>query len=180
MNDASFRQFYSDVMGEHFEKQGLIVDTRFNGGGWLHDDLVTFLTGKPYVSMYPRNIEHPEAEYFGEPATRWTKPSVVVMSESNYSDAHFFPWAYTELEIGPTVGTPVPGTATAVWWERLHTGDLVFGIPQVGMKGAAGTYLENDELQPTHEVLLDPESAAAGTDTQLEKAVEVLLQMVEN
>jgi Tol biopolymer transport system component len=180
MNDGSFRAFYSEVLGRHADKEGLIVDTRFNGGGWLHDDLVTFLTGVNYVNLYPRDDESPDTWYFGEPARRWVKPSVVVMSESNYSDAHFFPWAYTELKIGPTVGMPVPGTATAVWWERLHTGDLVFGIPQVGTKGAAGTYLENDQLEPTYKVKLDPVSAAKGTDTQIVEAVRVLLEEIDN
>jgi len=176
MNDASYREFYSEVLGRHFDKEALIVDTRFNGGGWLHDDLATFLSGEAYVSLYPRNDEAPGIRYFGDPANRWTKPSIVVMSESNYSDAHFFPWVYTELEIGDTVGMPVPGTATAVWWERLHTGDLVFGIPQVGTKGRDGKYLENRQLEPTHRVPLDPESAAGGTDTQIEAAVEIMLE----
>ena len=175
MNDPSFRRFYAEALGRHFDKEALIVDTRFNGGGWLHDDLVTFLTGTKYVDMHPRDDESPNVSYVGDSAWRWTKPSAVVMSESNYSDAHFFPWAYAELEIGPTIGMPVPGTATAVWWERLHTGDLVFGIPQVGMKGADGEFLENKELEPDYRVPLDPESAAGGTDTQLLAAVQVLL-----
>lgn len=176
MNDASYRAFYEQVMGKHFDKEALIVDTRFNGGGWLHDDLATFLSGKAYVDLYPRNDLAPGKRYHGDPATRWTKPSIVVMSESNYSDAHAFPWTYTELEIGDTVGMPVPGTMTAVWWERLFTGDLIFGIPQVGAKGADGDYLENKQLEPTHKVNLDPGSAAAGIDTQLLKAVDVLLE----
>ncbi len=178
MNDASFRDFYSEVLGRHFEKEALIVDTRFNGGGWLHDDLVTFLTGTNYVDLYPRNDASNTRGYQGDSQKRWTKPSIVVMSEGNYSDAHFFPWAYTELKIGETVGMPVPGTATAVWWERLHTGDLIFGIPQVGTKGANGEYLENSELQPTHKVAIPPELAAEGRDTQIEKAVEVLLKQL--
>lgn len=178
MNDASFRAFYEKVMGEDYDKEALVVDTRFNGGGWLHDDLATFLTGKTYVELYPRNDLAPGKKYHGDPSTRWVKPSAVVMSESNYSDAHFFPWVYTELEIGPTIGMPVPGTATAVWWETLFTGDLIFGIPQVGTKGSGGYYLENAELQPNYEVPLPPEEAAAGTDTQLLKAVDVLLKQL--
>ncbi|NIV15703.1 hypothetical protein GWN26_05480, partial [Candidatus Saccharibacteria bacterium] len=43
MNDASYREFFDKVMGKNYNKKALIVDTRFNGGGWLHDDLVTFL-----------------------------------------------------------------------------------------------------------------------------------------
>ena len=180
MNDPSFRAFYSEVMGRHFDKEALIVDTPFNGGGWLHDQLATFLTGIPYVDLYPRNDEVPDLRYFGEPAERWTKPSIVVMSESNYSDAHFFPWVYTELEIGDTLGMPVPGTATAVWWERLHTNDLVFGIPQVGTKGADGRYLENNQLEPTHLVRLDPKDSATGTDTQIREAVRVLIEQLDD
>lgn len=180
MNDASFREVYSEVLGRDVAKEALIVDTRFNGGGWLHDDLVTFLTGKEYVDLYPRNVEAPGKSYFGDPRQRWTKPSLVVMSESNYSDAHFFPWAYTELKIGPTVGMPVPGTATAVWWEWLHTGDLIFGIPQVGTKGMTGGFLENTQLEPTYKVRITPEQAAAGEDTQIEKSVEVLLKICDD
>jgi tricorn protease len=175
MNDASFRAFYERVMGDYYDKEALIVDTRFNGGGWLHDDLATFLSGETYVNLYPRNDLAPGIRYHGDPSRRWTKPSVVLMSESNYSDAHFFPWVYTELGLGDTVGMPVPGTTTAVWWERLFTGDLVFGIPQVGAKGLDGEYLENNQLEPTHLVPLPPEAAAAGRDTQLEAAIRVLL-----
>lgn len=178
MNDSSFRAFYEQAMGEHFDAEALIVDTRFNGGGWLHDDLATFLSGELYVNLYPRNDLAPGVRYHGDPATRWTKPSIVVMSESNYSDAHFFPWVYSQLGIGETVGMPVPGTATAVWWERLFTGDLIFGIPQVGTKGIDGEYLENAQLEPDHRVPLDPESAAGGRDTQLIRAVEILLEQI--
>lgn len=180
MNDPSFRVFYREVLGRHYDREALIVDTRFNGGGWLHDDLITFLTGERYVDFYPRDDESPNVSYVGDTQWRWTKPSIVVMSEGNYSDAHFFPWAYTVLGVGDTVGMPVPGTATAVWWERLHTGDLVFGIPQVGTKGMDGEYLENQQLEPTHEVPLPPEDAASGRDTQIIEAVRIMLEKLEN
>jgi hypothetical protein len=67
-----------------------------------------------------------------------------------------------------------------VWWETLHTGDLYFGIPQVGTIDLDdGTYLENAQLEPDHEVRISAEDAVAGRDPQLEKAVEVLLEMVD-
>jgi C-terminal processing protease CtpA/Prc len=170
MDGASFRTVYSEALGRNADKEALIVDTRFNGGGWLHDDLVTFLDGVEYVRMAPRGDVKDS-----EPAFKWKRPSVVLMSESNYSDGHFFPWAYKTLEIGELVGMPVPGTATAVWWERLQDPSLVFGIPQVGMLDADDRYLENLQLEPDHEVWNDWASAAEGRDKQLEKAVEVLL-----
>lgn len=180
MNDPSFRNFYSEALGRHFDKDALIVDTRHNGGGWLHDDLATFLTGTHYSNLLPRKDQDPVKRYVGDSQKRWNKPSALLMNEANYSDAHFFPWTYTELKIGPTVGMPVPGTTTAVWWERLHVGDLIFGIPQVGVQGNDGRYLENLQLEPTHKVAIPPELAARGRDTQIEKAVEVLLQQLGN
>ncbi|MEO0983372.1 MAG: S41 family peptidase [Pseudomonadota bacterium] len=170
MNDESFREAFSETFGRNLEKEGLVVDTRFNGGGWLHDDLVVMLSGRRYMDFVPRG-----QELRGEPEERWQKPSVVVVSESNYSDAHMFPYAYRALGVGEIVGMPVPGTGTAVWWERLHTDDIIFGIPQVGMRGVEGRFLENLQLEPDHLVNLDPVSAAEGRDTQLLKAVEVLL-----
>jgi len=171
MNSRSFREFYSEVLGRNYHKEALIVDTRFNGGGWLHDDLATFLNGKKYVDFYPRG------EHFGhDPMNKWIKPSVVLVSESNYSDAHGFPYAYKSLGIGELVGMPVPGTMTAVWWETLQDKTLYFGIPQVGTKDMDGNYLENQQLEPDHMVRQDYDIVIQGRDQQLEKAVEVLLQ----
>ena len=171
MNSESFRNFYSEVLGRNYHKKAIIVDTRFNGGGWLHDDLVTLLSGKKYVEYYPRG------RYFGyDPMNKWIKPSAVLISESNYSDAHGFPYAYKTLKIGKLVGMPVPGTMTAVWWERLQDRSLVFGIPQVGTKDLNGHYLENQQLEPDVKQRQDYEVVITGKDQQLEKAVQVLLQ----
>ncbi|MEM6380356.1 MAG: S41 family peptidase, partial [Bacteroidota bacterium] len=170
MNDASFRKVYDDALGKHYDKKGLIVDTRFNGGGWLHDDLATFLNGKTYIDFRPRG-----QNLGSEPQFKWSKPSVVVMSESNYSDAHMFPVTYRAMGIGKLVGMPVPGTGTAVWWERLQNGAR-FGIPMVGMIDNQGKYLENQQLEPDIKVALDPGVVIKGRDQQLEAAVNELLQ----
>ena len=172
MNDRSYRTVYEEVLGKNFSKDALIVDTRFNGGGWLHDDLATFLNGKQYMTFMPRG-----QKLGNEPQFKWTKASLVVMSESNYSDAHMFPYTYRALGIGKLLGMPVPGTGTAVWWERLQNG-MVFGIPQVGMVGEDGEYLENSQLEPDYKVPNDPEKVSKGIDQQLAEAVKVLLKTV--
>ncbi len=171
MNSSSFRKVYSDVLGKNAHKKALIVDTRFNGGGWLHDDLATLLSGHVYVTYWPRGVK-----MGWDPMGRWTKPSAVLMSESNYSDAHAFPYVYKALKIGKLIGMPVPGTMTAVWWEQLHDGELVFGIPEVGSKGVDGKYLENQQLEPDVKQPNEYEKAVAGEDQQLEKAVEELMK----
>ena len=170
MDDYSYRVVYEEVLGQSITKDALIVDTRFNGGGWLHDDLATFLSGKEYITFFPRGqkLGH-------EPQAKWTKPSAVVMNESNYSDAHMFPYTYRALGIGKLVGMPVAGTGTAVWWEGLMNG-VVFGIPQVGMIDIDGDYLENKQLEPDLKVENQYSIVTKGRDQQLEEAVKLLMK----
>ncbi len=169
MNNESYKTVYEEVLGRLHDKDALVVDTRFNGGGWLHDDLATFLAGKVYMHLLPRG-----QELGTEPQFKWSRPSVVLMNESNYSDAHMFPVTYRALGVGKLVGMPVPGTGTAVWWERLQNG-VIFGIPQVGMVDNNGKYLENQELEPDVRQPNEPRLYSTGTDQQLGAAVKVLL-----
>lgn len=171
MNSSSFREVYSELLGRYNDKEAVIVDTRFNGGGWLHDDLATLLSGEQYVKLMPRG------QHIGsEPQGKWQKPSVVLVGEGNYSDAHFFPVTYRALDIGKIVGMPIPGTTTAVWWESQINPNLVFGIPQVGVTDMDGNYLENQQLEPDVKVKNMPSELIEGKDSQLAKAVEVLLE----
>jgi len=171
MNNPSYRTVYEEVLGEHYDKESLIVDTRSNGGGWLHDDLATFLSGRAYIRMMPRG-----QDLGTEPQFKWTKSTVVLTGESNYSDAHMFPYTYKALGVGTTVGMPIPGTGTAVWWEAQIDPTLVFGIPQVGMVDVDGDYLENKQLEPDVKVKNSYEMLVQGKDEQLQKAVEILIR----
>ncbi len=174
MSDGPYREMFDEIFGRHADREGIILDTRFNGGGNLVEALTVFLSGDVYFRLVARGRQLAE-----EPRRRWTRPSVVVMNESNYSDAHCFPAAYTALGIGETVGMQVPGTCTSVWWETLHDGALYFGIPQIGHVDRAGDITENKHLDPDHEVDNDPALEAAGQDQQLERAVEVLLEKLD-
>lgn len=171
MGDDSFRRMYSDAMGKYYQCDGLVVDIRYNGGGRLHEDLEVFLSGTKYLTQ-----EVQGAYYCDMPSKRWTKPSVMVMCEADYSNAHGSPWVYKHMGIGKLVGMPVPGTMTSVNWVTLLDPSLYFGIPAVGYKTAEGYYLENYELQPDVKVSLDFDRVLKGGDTQLEAAVKVLMK----
>ncbi|RXQ96847.1 peptidase S41 [Ancylomarina salipaludis] len=171
MNSESFRKVYSEMLGKYGSRDAIIVDTRFNGGGWLHDDLITLLSGKEYAKFSPRD------QLFGsDPMSKWKKPSAVLINEGNYSDACAFPFAYQYLKIGKLIGMPVPGTMTAVWWETLQDKSLYFGMPQVGIKDMKGDYIENQQIEPDIKVKNDLEMVTQGEDQQLEAAVKHLLQ----
>ena len=175
MNDGSFREVFDQVMGKNFEKEALIVDTRFNGGGWLHDDLNTLLSGKRYLEFAPQGNRLKDAEPLG----RWTKPSCVLMSEGNYSDAFIFPYVYKQNGIGKLIGMGVPGTGTAVWWETQIDPTLVFGIPMVATIGKENRPTENLQVNPDIPVELKYEDYLNGQDKQLERAVEEMLKTIK-
>ena len=173
MDSESFRTVYSELLGRNRNKEAVIVDTRHNGGGWLHDDLATLLSGKEYQRFVPRG------QYIGsDPFNKWCKPSCVLICEDNYSNAHGFPWVYKELNIGKLIGAPVPGTMTAVWWERQIDPSIVFGIPQVGCMNMRGEYAENMQLNPDIEVYNEPSKVLKGEDEQLEVAVKEMLKTI--
>lgn len=174
MDSWSFRTVYSELLGKYRNREAVIVDTRWNGGGWLHNDVAILLGGTGYLKWTPRG------QYVGtEPFSQWTKPSVMLVNEANYSDAHGTPWVYKTLKIGELVGAPVPGTMTAVWWEQQIDPTLVFGIPQVTSQDQDGNVLENRQLNPDIEVFNTPDRVAAGYDDQIIRAVEHLLKKLD-
>ena len=171
MGDESFRNVYSKALGKFNQKDGIVVDIRYNGGGRLHEDLEVFLSGKKYLTQEIRG-----KDYCDMPSRRWTKPSVMLITEADYSNAHGSPWVYKTMKIGKLVGMPVPGTMTSVNWVTLQDPTLYFGIPVIGYRTAQGTYLENDQLEPDVKAPLDLIKAQSGADTQLETAVKELMK----
>ena len=175
MNSENFRNVYSELLSdENRNRKAAIVDERGNGGGWLHDDLCTLLSGKEYHRFMPNN------KYVGrDPFNKWVMPSCVLMNEDCYSNGSGFPWVYRELGIGKLIGTPVAGTATSVWWETLMDRSLVFGIPQVGKWDKNNQFMENQELFPDIEVYNTPEDYINGYDRQLITAVKEMLNTIK-
>ena len=172
MDSESFRTVFSELLSDsNRQKKAVIVDERHNGGGWLHDDLCTLLSGRQYQSFVPRG------QFIGwDPWNKWVKPSCVLVCEDDYSNGHGFPYVYQKLGIGPVIGAPVAGTMTAVWWETMLDGQTVFGIPQVGCLGMDGKYGENQTLIPDITVYNTPEQQLSGDDQQLRRAVEEMLK----
>jgi C-terminal processing protease CtpA/Prc len=160
------------MMGKYHDKEGVIVDTRFNGGGDLVADLAMFFTGDKFLTYA---TEEREVGY--EPTFRWTKPTLAMFNEANYSDGHCFACGYTDLKIGKTVGMPVPGTCSFAGWEGLSDG-VRWGTVPISAKNKAGEWLENNETKPDVQVKNMPGIIDKGRDQQLERAVSELLEML--
>ena len=175
MSDDSFRKAYKDLLGRYNTREGVVIDTRWNGGGRLHEDIEVLFSGDKYFTQVVRGVETCDM-----PSRRWNKPSIMVQCEANYSNAHGTPWVYKHRGLGKLVGAAVPGTMTSVNWVDLQDPELYFGIPVVGYRLPDGSYLENKQLEPDIKVLNDPATVVKGADDQLRVAVETLLRDIDS
>ncbi len=174
MNDGAYRNTYEDIMGKYANKKAIVIDTRFNGGGDLVADLTMFLSGKKFMDYSTDN----RSNGF-EPNFRWTKPSISIANEANYSDGHCYAYAYQALKLGKLVGMPVPGTCTFAGWESLQDNTLRWGVPPLGVKMMDGKYLENHQTEPDIKVRNDYETVVKGKDQQLEAAIKELMKEIK-
>jgi Tol biopolymer transport system component/C-terminal processing protease CtpA/Prc len=174
MSDGAFRSTYEDIMGKFFDKKGVVVDTRNNGGGDLVADLSVFLSGKKFMN-YTNDIRSNGYE----PNFQWTKPSISIANEANYSDGHCYAFMVQELKVNKLVGMPVPGTCTFAAWESLMDTGIRWGAPSVGVKNMSGQYLENRQTEPDIKLMNEYELVKKGVDQQLEVAVKELMKEIK-
>ncbi|HPW55824.1 MAG TPA: PDZ domain-containing protein [Thermoanaerobaculaceae bacterium] len=164
---ASFnRYFFAQT-----EKQGAVVDERFNGGGLLADYIVDYLR-RPLLSYmhfrHGRDVPTPMGGIWG--------PKAMLINELAGSGGDALPWYFHKLGIGPLVGKRTWGGLIAAFTApQLMDGGYVTA-PDAAVYGLAGQWeVENVGVGPDIEVSLDPKAWRQGHDAQLERAVEWLL-----
>ena len=170
MNDGQFRNVIDMMLGKHYDKEAVVVDARNNGGGDLVADLEMFFTGEKFITY------ETEAKLVGgEPTSRWTKPIIGLFNESMYSDGHCYASMWVDMDLGTSIGMPVPGTCSFAGWERLPNGN-VWGVVPVSAKNKAGEWMENNQMNPDMVIKNQPGVVDFGTDQQLEAAIEEMLK----
>ncbi len=169
MGGSDLRKFETDLYKE-MDKQGLIIDIRYNGGGNIHDELINILRRTAYMYSMERGGDKNYASLF-----RWDKPTVVLINEFCYSDAEIFPAAFKELKLGKLVGVPTFGAVIGTNDIRLFDGSI-FRVPGTGWFLLTGENLENTPVQPDVHVENMPEEDGSSRDQQLTKAIDVLLE----
>ena len=190
MNMPSFERFERELMASGLGKEGIVIDVRFNGGGWTTDYLMTVLNVRQHAYTIPRgaasSLEKENAKFrsyypFSErlPLTSWTKPSVAMCNETSYSNAEIFSHAYKTLDIGTLVGKPTFGAVISTGGFSLMDGSFVRMPFRAWYVKATGENMEHGPAVP--DVIVDnaPDSKARGEDPQLRKAVEVLLGQID-
>ena len=189
MNWESFERFERQLSAYAGDKEGLLVDVRYNGGGWTTDYLMTVLTVRRHAYTVPRgaagdlsNHEQFREHYpFGErlPYAAWTKPVAALCNQNSYSNAEIFSHAFKQFDLGPLVGTPTFGAVISTGANRLIDGSLV----RVPFRGwyVYETDANMEGTPATPDVIVEnaPDARASGNDAQLRRAVNELLQQVD-
>ena len=191
MNWPSFERFERELVASGQGKEGLIIDVRYNGGGWTTDYLLTVLTVRRHAYTIPRGaaerLDLPDrrafrAHYpFGErlPFAAWTKPVAALCNQNSFSNAEIFSHAFKTLKLGPLVGVPTFGAVISTGGVRLIDGSFV-RLPFRGwFVYADDTNMENGPAIPDIIVEEAPDSKARGEDPQLRAAVEALLARID-
>ncbi|MFZ2900321.1 MAG: S41 family peptidase [Saprospiraceae bacterium] len=186
MNWPSFERFERELMAAGHGKEGIVIDVRYNGGGWTTDMLMAVLNVRQHSYTIPRGASDDLSKDHGQfkdyypygerlPLAAWTKPTVALCNESSYSNAEIFSHAYKALGLGKLVGTPTFGAVISTGAQGLIDGSYVRMPFRGWYVKATGENMENGPAVPDFVLENGPDSKAKGEDEQLKKAVEVLL-----
>ncbi|MFL5341402.1 MAG: S41 family peptidase [Gemmataceae bacterium] len=165
--DRFVRALYSD----NFDKEAIVLDVRYNGGGFTHDKVLNYLTGKEHTVFRQRDGGEGLVLRAGD--RKWTRPLVLLINNESYSDAEIFPSAFRTLGLGKLVGQPTGGFVIGTYSATLIDGS-VFRVPRTGVYSIRGVNMERQGVSPDVDIEPNPDDLAKGIDRQLEKAVEVV------
>lgn len=186
MNWNSFERFERELTASGLGKKGIVIDVRYNGGGWTTDMLMAVLNVKQHSYTVPRgavkslekeNKKYKEHYPYGErlPLASWTKPAITLCNQNSYSNAEIFSHAFKTLDRGTLVGMPTFGAVISTGGGGLIDGSYIRRPFRAWYVKATGENMEHGPAVP--DVLLEnAPDYRTGKDAQLEKAVELLLK----
>ncbi len=167
--------FFNRYYFSQLDKEGVVIDERFNGGGSAADYIVDMLGRK--VTNYWKNrdgqiMRTPEAVIDG--------PMAMVTNGYAGSGGDLLPFLFREKKMGPLVGTTTHGILVGIYnYPVLMDGGAVTA-PRLGIFSKDGKWIiENEGVAPDVEVEQMPKDVIAGRDPQLEKAVELVMAKLE-
>lgn len=187
MNWTSFERFERELMVAGYQKEGMVIDVRYNGGGWTTDYLMAVLTVRQHAYTVPRGAsEDLQSDHlkfrpyypFGErlPLASWTRPSIALCNEASYSNAEIFSHAYKTLGIGKLVGKPTFGAVISTGAYSLVDGSYVRMPYRAWYVKATDENMEHGPAVPDLVVEQPPAYKAKKVDPQLKAAVDELLK----
>ena len=159
------------------DRQGAVIDERYNGGGLLDDYMVDLMTRNLRAAL---TNEVPNGRPFRLPAGL-LGPKVLLINERAGSGGDFFPWVFRQQKAGPLIGTRTWGglVKSSVHYSFVDGGAMTAPDNAVFDPNTKQWIGENKGIAPDIEVLLDAKSVAKGIDPQLERGVKELLEALK-
>ncbi|MBS1789395.1 MAG: PD40 domain-containing protein [Acidobacteria bacterium] len=163
--------FFNRYFFSQLDKQGAVVDERFNSGGHAADYVVDYLK-KPLNSYWAGR----EGEDFRQPVATMPGPKAMLANEYSGSGGDYLPYLFRRYGIGPIIGKRTWGGLVGIGgYPTLIDGGSVTA-PHFAFYTPEGKWdIENRGVAPDIEIDLDPKAWREGHDVQLEKAVNYLL-----
>jgi tricorn protease len=175
MDEKGVDRFLRALYSDNFDKEGIVLDVRYNGGGFTHETILNYLLGKDHTTFQPRH--GPGGLVLNSGDRKWTKPLVLLINNRSYSDAEIFPHAFRYHGLGKLVGQTTGGFVIGTRSIDLIDGSK-FRTPRIGVFTNKGVNMEKEGVRPDEEVDITPDQHAEGLDPQLDRAVQILRQDV--
>ena len=173
MDQPSLARFQRELRSLAFEKEGLIIDVRWNGGGRIHDELLALLAPRVHAYETPRG-----GLAMTQPFGAYDRPMALLINQGSASDAEVFPNGFRVNRLGKIIGVPTSGGVIGTMEQRLLDGRTTWRIPRTGWTTLEGRNMENWGVPPDIYVERLPADYAEDRDPQLERAVEELLEEI--
>lgn len=159
------------------DKQGAVIDERFNGGGLLDDYMVDLMVRRLRAAI---SNEAAGGQPMRLPAGI-LGPKVLLINEMAGSGGDFFPWIFRHQQVGPLVGTRTWGglVKSTVHYAFIDNGAMTAPDNGIFDPKAHEWIAENKGIAPDVEVKVSAKAVAGGRDEQLEKAVAEALKLLE-
>jgi tricorn protease len=169
-NRELFRGMYA-----YHHKDALIIDERFNGGGYIPDRMVEILSRETHALWHVAGLDPMRT-----PRVAHDGPKAMLINQYASSGGDAFPYFFRQKNLGTIIGTRTWGGLVGMTGNaRLADGGYI-GVPRFGIYNADGEWIiEGIGIYPDIEVVDEPHKIARGEDPSLEKAIEVLLQQLE-
>jgi len=166
--------FFKRYFFPQADKDAIIIDERFNGGGQVADYYIDLLR-RPYIChwnmRYGKDIRTPSAAIHG--------PKVMLIDETAGSGGDLLPWMFRKLNLGTLIGKRTWGGLVGILgFPRLIDGGYITA-PNLAIWTEQGFVVENKGVSPDIEVEQTPQKVIQGHDPQLEKAIEVILKQLK-
>jgi len=159
------------------DKQGMVIDERYNGGGSAADYMVNVMSRE--LQGYFNNPVGEKTPFTSPGAGVWG-PKVMIINEMAGSGGDYLPYLFREMDIGPLVGTRTWGGLVGIWGTPPLIDGGTITAPRGGFFTTEGEWaIENEGVAPDVEVEMTPRLVEQGRDPQLERAVEEALRLLE-